>query len=97
VETEEAVRRQSEAEIRHEEGFEVISRRRGRRATGGKTKSLVEEVGLCRSSSKEDVSCCGVQQFGGRWSAKAQGGEGGSNSFQLYCSSTRAKVRHRQG
>lgn len=57
METEEAVRRQSEAEIRHEEGFEVITRRH-RKATGEKIKLLVEEAGLCRSSSRKDFRCC---------------------------------------
>lgn len=44
MEAEEEVRRQSEAQIRHQEGFEVIRRRTCRRATGEETKWLVEEV-----------------------------------------------------
>ena len=69
------MRRQSEAAIRHEEGFEVVTRRRRRKATGSKTKVVVEEVGLCRSSSRKDISCCGGSAVWGTLSAKAQGGE----------------------
>lgn len=73
VETEAAVRRQSEAEIRHEEGFEVVTRRRCRRATGEKTELVVEEVGLCRSSSRKDVSFCGGSAVWGTLECKGMG------------------------
>lgn len=69
-------REKTEAEIRHEEGFEVITRRRCWRATGEEMKELVEDVGLCRSSSRKDISCCGVSAAPRVLAAKAPGGEG---------------------
>lgn len=64
VVTEEAVRRPSEAEIRHEEGFEVVTRRRRRRATG--EDEVVGGGGwTVQKQQKKDVSFGGGgQQFG---------------------------------
>lgn len=90
------MRRQSEAEIRHEEGFKVATRRRRRRPTGEKMKLLVEEVGLCRSSSRKDVSCCGGVAIWGMLEHKGTG-RGGSIGFELHHLATRADVRCGQG
>lgn len=76
VVTEEAVRRPSEAEIRHEEGFEVVTRRRRRRATG--EDEVVGGGGwTVQKQQKKDVSFGGGggSAVWGCWRAKAQGGE----------------------
>lgn len=58
------MRRPSEAEIRHEEGFEVVTRRRRRRATG--EDEVVGGGGwTVQKQQKKDVSFGGGgQQFG---------------------------------
>lgn len=94
--TEEAVRRPSEAEIRHEEGFEVVTRRRRRRATG--EDEVVGGGGwTVQKQQKKDVSFGGggVSSLG---MLESKGtGRRGSNGFELHCSATRADVRHGQG
>lgn len=65
MEIEEAVRRQSEANISHGEGFEVVRRRTRNTATGEKTKLVVEEAGLRRSGSRKDVSTAGDAESNG--------------------------------